>query len=65
MMMMAIMMMTGDDGDNFDHPLGLYDFGAVGHPLYQCAMQSSLKVWWNSRNSRPSKAEQKNSADTK
>ena len=26
-----------------------YDFGAVGHPLYQCAMQNSLKVWWNSR----------------
>ena len=32
-----------------------YDFGAVGHPLYQCAMQSSLKVWWRSRNYRPSK----------
>ena len=26
-----------------------YDYGAVGS-LYQCAMQSSLKVWWNSRN---------------
>ena len=22
------------------------DFGAVGHPFYQCAMQSSLKVCW-------------------
>ena len=32
-----------------------YDFGAVGHPLNQCALRSSLKVWWNSRNSRNSR----------
>ena len=27
------------------------DFDAVGHSLYQCALQSSLKVWWNFKNS--------------
>ena len=40
-----------------------YDVSAVGHPLYQCAMQNRLKVWWNPRNSRPSKPKLLHSAD--
>ena len=27
--------------------------GEMGHRLYQCARQNSLKAWWNSKHSRP------------